>query len=256
MKHWIDATIYIYPQDHRPSNLIYDAFKMPGKTLVVLGSGPGIGVGVASTFSVRGFTHIALVSRDDARLKKDQDTVLDAIQERGYSCQVRSWPCDLTDFDQLAKILGEIEKFGQLECVLFNAARVAGQPPLDETIEQIEKDFRLTNIALYKVAEWAIPLLRQAGSDNSPSLFVTSTTLLYKEPVPDLVSLSMVKSAQRALVLSLNAKYEDVHIALLSIGGVVSPEATNLSPENIAQKCWEFYKQPRTNWKKEMEIHE
>jgi short-subunit dehydrogenase len=56
---------------------------MPGKALVVLGSGPGIGVGVACNFAVRGFTHVALVSRDQDRLKKDQDTVLDAIQERG-----------------------------------------------------------------------------------------------------------------------------------------------------------------------------
>lgn len=229
---------------------------MPGKTLVVLGSGPGIGVGVASTFSVRGFTHVALVSRDKTRLAKDQDAVLDAIQERGYSCIVKSWSCDLSKFDQLEKTLAEVQKFGQLECVLFNAARVAGHPPLDETIEQIEDDFRLTNLALYKTAQWAIPLLQKAGSDSSPSFFVTSTTLLYKEPVPDLVSLSMVKSAQRALVLSLHAKYEDVHIALLSIGGVVSPDAKNLSPENIAQKAWELYKQPKDKWEREMEVHE
>lgn len=66
---------------------------------------------------------------------------------------------------------------------------------------------------------------------------MTSTTQLYKEPVPDLVSLSMVKSAQRALVVSMNAKMgSDVHIALLSVGGVVSPEAKNLSPDNIANK--------------------
>ena len=47
----------------------------------------------------------------------------------------------------------------------------------------------------------------------------------------------MVKSAQRALVLSLHAKFSsEVHIALLSIGGVVAPEAKNLSPDNIASK--------------------
>lgn len=116
----------------------------------------------------------------------------------------------------------------------------------------------MTNIALYKTAQWALPLLQQASSDNtSPSFFVTSTTLLYKEPVPDLVSLSMVKSAQRALVLSLHAKHgADVHIALLSIGGVVAPDAKNLSPENIADRAWELYKQPKAKWEREMEVHE
>ena len=116
---------------------------MPGKTLVVLGSGPGIGVAVARAFSVRGFTHIALVSRDKNRLQQDRDQVLDAIQERGYSCQVKMWQCDLAEFDQLEQTLAEIEKFGSLECVLFNAARVAGKPPLDESIEDIEHDFRV-----------------------------------------------------------------------------------------------------------------
>jgi len=119
------------------------------------------------------------------------------------------------------------------------------------------KSFQLTNLALYEVACWAIPLLKKAPAENSPALIVTSTTLLYKEPVPDLVSLSMVKSAQRSLVLSLHAKFgSEVHVALLSVGGVVAPEAKNLSPENIADKAWELYKQPRESWQREMEIHE
>jgi len=132
---------------------------MPGKTLLVLGSGPGIGVGVASTFSVRGFTHIALVSRDATRLAKDQDTVLDAIQERGYSCQVKTWPCDLTDFEQLKKTLDEVKHFGSLECVLYNAARVAGKPPLEENNEGIEKDFRVLSPTLVTEIEADIQLL-------------------------------------------------------------------------------------------------
>ena len=82
---------------------------MPGKTLLVFGSGPGIGTSVASTFAVRGFTHIALVSRDSARLKEDQDRVLDAIQERGYSCQVKTWTCDVADLEALRKLLKEVQ---------------------------------------------------------------------------------------------------------------------------------------------------
>ncbi|TKA80050.1 hypothetical protein B0A55_01752 [Friedmanniomyces simplex] len=229
---------------------------MPGKTLLCLGSGPGIGVSVACTFAVRGFTHVALVSRDPSRLNEDKDKVLDAIQERGYSCQVKIWACDLSDLDALRKTLEEIKSFGSLECVLFNAARVAGKPPLEESVEAIQNDFQLTNLALYETAQWAIPLLKQTPSDNSPSLFVTSTTMLYKEPVPSLVSLSMVKSSQRALMLSLHAIYgADVHVALLSVGGVVSPKKKYLSPENIASQCWELYKQPKAKWEREMEIH-
>lgn len=99
--------------------------------------------------------------------------------------------------------------------------------------------------------------MKQAPEDSQPSLIVTSTTQLYKEPVPQLVSLSMVKSAQRALVLSLNATHgKDVHIALLSVGGVVHPDNPNLSPVNIAEQAYKLYKQPRGSWEREIEIHE
>jgi len=230
---------------------------MPGKTLVILGSGPGIGIAVAKVFSVRGFTHVALVSRNKERLAQDEDNVLDAIQERGYSCRVKTWVCDIADLKQLNGTLKEIESFGSLECVLFNPARVAGKPPLEESNEAIEADFRLTNIGLHETAKWAIPLLKQAPEDSLPSLFVTSTTQLYKEPVPQLASLSMVKSAQRSLVLSLNALHgKEVHIGLVSVGGVVSPDAKNLNPENIAEQAYKLYKQPRGSWEREVEIHE
>jgi NAD(P)-dependent dehydrogenase (short-subunit alcohol dehydrogenase family) len=116
---------------------------MPGKTLVILGSGPGIGIAVAKVFSVRGFTHVALVSRNKERLAQDEDNVLDAIQERGYSCRVKTWVCDISDLKQLNATLKEIESFGSLECVLFNPARVAGKPPLEESSEAIEADFRV-----------------------------------------------------------------------------------------------------------------
>lgn len=67
----------------------------------------------------------------------------------------------------------------------------------------------------------------------------------------------MVKSAQRALVLSLNAMHgKDVHIGLLSVGGVVHPDAPNLSPLNIAEQAYKLYKQPRGSWEREIEIHE
>jgi len=116
---------------------------MPGKTLLILGSGPGIGVSIARTFAVRGFTHIALVARNKDRLAQDEDQVLTAIQERGYSCQVRTYVCDIADLEQLKTTLRQLENFGTLECVLFNAARVAGGPPLEESTEAIERDFRV-----------------------------------------------------------------------------------------------------------------
>ena len=54
-----------------------------------------------------------------------------------------TWACDLADSPKARSILADIEKFGSIECVLFNAAREAGKPPLEETVEQIEQDFQV-----------------------------------------------------------------------------------------------------------------
>lgn len=138
---------------------------MPGKTLVILGSGPGIGVAVARTFAVRGFTQVALVSRNKDRLAEDQDQVLTAIQERGYSCQVKTWVCDIANLDQLKDTLKDIGGFGTLECVLFNAARVAFGPPLEESTEAIEQDFRVS-ISVLILISWTdmFPKAHEPGS--------------------------------------------------------------------------------------------
>lgn len=49
----------------------------------------------------------------------------------------------MADSPKARSILADIEKFGSIECVLFNAAREAGKPPLEETVEQIEQDFQV-----------------------------------------------------------------------------------------------------------------
>lgn len=56
---------------------------------------------------------------------------------------------------------------------------------------------------------------------------------------------------------SLHAKYgKEIHVALLSVGGIVSPEAKNLNPSNIADEAYALYKQPKSQWQFEVEILE
>ncbi|KAK3078216.1 hypothetical protein LTS18_008135, partial [Coniosporium uncinatum] len=45
------------------------------KTLVLLGSGPGIGVAVSSHFASHGFNTIIMISRDASRLRDDAKSV-------------------------------------------------------------------------------------------------------------------------------------------------------------------------------------
>ncbi|KAE9380072.1 putative NADP(+)-dependent dehydrogenase [Stipitochalara longipes BDJ] len=229
-----------------------------GRTLVVLGSGPGIGVSVASLWAKNGFEKVALLARDSARLKIDSRTVSEAAGAVGKFVEVQTWSVDLTNTKALNIILEEVQLFGQIDCVLFNATAVRKSKLLEEPEEIIEQDFRLSNIALYNTARWAIPLLLKASDTTRlslPALLVTSGGVS-KDPVPQKFVLSMVKAAQRSLTISLAKSYqeEDIHIGLITVGGAVDPSYPRLNPTFIAEQTWDFFCQKKSERTLEVEI--
>ena len=63
----------------------------------------------------------------------------------------------------------------------------------------------------------------------------------------------MAKAAQASLVKLLAADNEGaVHVALVTVGGQVTPEEKVNNPPNIAAKFWDLYEQKKGNWEFEM----
>jgi hypothetical protein len=67
-------------------------------------------------------------------------------------------------------------------------------------------------------------------------------------------SLSLVKAAQRNLVLSLQAMYPTVHIVLLNVGGQVTADDEFWNPMAVAKKFWVLYSQDKEKWMSELDI--
>jgi short-subunit dehydrogenase len=111
--------------------------------LLVIGSGPGIGVATASLFARKKFSKIALISRDKIRLSKDQDAILQAAQSAGKTVEIKIWSVDITDSTAFTAVLKEMEEFASFSCVLFNAARVEPSDLLTFPEEEILKDFKV-----------------------------------------------------------------------------------------------------------------
>jgi hypothetical protein len=114
-----------------------------------------------------------------------------------------------------------------------------------------------TTLALYMTAKWAFPImsaLRISDPEAKPAFLVPSS-LLPHAPIPELFSLSLVKSAQRNLVISLADMFEEkgVRIGLIVIGGAVSLGARRLNPEFIAKSTWELFAEGK---RREIEILE
>lgn len=113
------------------------------KTLVVIGSGPGIGRHTASEFASRGFERVALVSRNAERLQQDASYVSSG-RNVSKDLKVKTYSADVSDPEALQKTLKQVETdLGPPEVVLFNAARVEPSPLLETGYERVLEDFKV-----------------------------------------------------------------------------------------------------------------
>ncbi|KAG0645479.1 hypothetical protein D0Z07_8592 [Hyphodiscus hymeniophilus] len=219
--------------------------------MVVVGSGPGIGLSTASIFASRKFSKIVLISRDSSRLSKDKASVLEAANAAGREVEVSIFSQDIAETKSFEKTLKKVEELGEISCVFYNAARVCPSDLMTYAEEEVIKDFMITNIGLLTTARWAMPLLTK--SVDKPSLLVTNS-MMWKRPVPQYFALSMVKTSQRTLVQMLKTSYPDVHVAMVNVEGIVSPKDPIFSPKAIGEKIWEVYEQDKGNWTLEENI--
>lgn len=220
---------------------------MASATLVVFGSGPGIGISVAKLFAQKHFDRIALCARSAERLASEKAEVEDAAKKVGRTVQVHTYPTDLSNLDSLSRTLKEIDKLGPLGCVYHNAARINPSEPLAAPVEEIEEDFKTGNLALYVIAKWAVPLL-QKGGHSSPSFLVTNSHLP-EQPMSILLSLSMSKASQQNMIIGLHEAFgKDIHFGVIKVCGQVSPEKAQLNPTNIAEKAVALYEQKKGSW--------
>ncbi|KKY32255.1 putative short-chain alcohol [Diaporthe ampelina] len=217
------------------------------KTLVVIGSGPGIGRSVTTLFATKRYNNVALIARRADQLGLEQKAVEEAV---GSGVRVKTYAVDVVDSSALLKALDDVEaQLGKPECIFYNAARVLPSELLTHDVKDVEYDFKINVSALYTVAQREIPhLLELAKQDNKalPSIIVTSS-LLPQHPIPQLFALSLVKAAQRSLVQSLSLTYasQGVHLGLINVGGPVSPEHETWNPANIATKAWDWFAKSR-----------
>ncbi|KAI5363092.1 putative short-chain dehydrogenase/reductase SDR, NAD(P)-binding domain superfamily [Septoria linicola] len=215
--------------------------------LVVFGCGPGIGIATARLFAQKHFSKIVLLARSAQRLEQEKRQVEEAAQEIGREVGVTALPTDLANFDHLRASLQAIEKLGEISTVFFNAARIKPSDVLTTTVEEIEEDYRVSTLALYITAQWALPKLLEASRPR-PSFIVTSSHLP-EQPLPFLLSLSATKASQQNVVHALKIAFgERIHIGCVKIAGSVSVQEKNLNPNNIAKEIVQFYEREEEQW--------
>lgn len=113
-----------------------------GKTLIVVGSGPGIGRSVTTLFATKRYSNVALIARRAEQLKLEQKAVEEAV---GAGVNVKTYAVDVVDSEAFIKALDDIEaQLGKPECIFYNAARVLPSELLTHDIKDVEYDFKVS----------------------------------------------------------------------------------------------------------------
>lgn len=224
----------------------------PAGSIFVIGSGPMIGSHVARLFATHGFSHIVLFSRSTVHLARDASFVTSAAP----SASVTTYAVDVADHTSFTSVLEQaISEAGEPEVVIYNAARINYGLVGEYAPSDIVEDFKVPNLGLYTTASVLLPRLRKLADTHPeahPALFVTSGAIIH-QPFAPVFSLSMAKAAQASLAKLLAEEHKDVvHVALVTIGGQVSPSEEVNNPENIATRFWALYEQTKGSWEFEM----
>ncbi|KAK3367773.1 hypothetical protein B0H63DRAFT_405091 [Podospora didyma] len=212
------------------------------RTILVIGSGPGIGRSISTLFASKRYNNVVLIGRRAEQLKLEQA----AVEAASPTVSVKIYAVDATDTAALLAALDDAEAaFGKPEVIFCNAARVLPSALLEHDVKDIEYDFKINVSALYVLAQRYIPdLITLAKTDPSAQpAFIVTSSLLPQHPYPPFFALSLVKAAQRNLMQSLAETYagQGVHIGVIVVGGPVSPDHEAWNPENIAAKTWEWF---------------
>lgn len=119
---------------------------MPSGSVVIIGSGPGIGRSVAAEFAAKGFSRFALLARREEQLAADRDFVL----QQNASADVKTYTTDVT---QLAKLKDTLQQagsdLGPPEVVLYNAARVQTSKLPETSEEEMNHEFQVCFILFH-----------------------------------------------------------------------------------------------------------
>lgn len=111
------------------------------RTIVIIGTGPGIGRSVTSLFASNRYNKIALLARRDEQLQLEKAAVEAAVR---HPVTVKTYVVDVSDGDALVSAMDKIDAdLGQPEVIFYNAARVVFSNFFEHPVKEIEYDFKV-----------------------------------------------------------------------------------------------------------------
>lgn len=205
------------------------------KTILIVGSGPGISLSVAYRFAREGFRIIFC-----ARNEKSLQILTQKINDIGFKASY--YVADVSDFERMQSLVSEIYHKYSIEVMLYNAAAANSRKIEDLTPDQMINDFKINVAGALNVAKACL----KVNEEKSPMALLFTGGGLALKPFYEYASLGIGKAGLRSLVYSLAQeckKNSYIKIGTVTVAGLVK-KGTRFDPDRIANEFWQLYADP------------
>jgi NAD(P)-dependent dehydrogenase (short-subunit alcohol dehydrogenase family) len=217
------------------------------KVCLITGVGPGTGAALVERFAAGGY-EIAMLARSADRLA--------ALERRVPNCH--AFACDVSNAEVLLSVAADIKsRLGAPDVIVHNAVGGAFGDILTVEAGTLEQNFKTNVMALFHLAQFALPGMMEAGSGV---ILATGNTSAYRGRA-QFAGFAPTKAAQRILLESIARKAgpAGVHAAYVAIDAVIDvpwtrkqfpekPDAFFCKPVDIAEECYRIAHQPNSAW--------
>jgi NAD(P)-dependent dehydrogenase (short-subunit alcohol dehydrogenase family) len=220
------------------------------KTALIVGVGSGLSASLARLFAKHGLK-VALAARRADNLKA-------LAQETG----AKSFTCDSTKSDQVAKLFADVETaLGAPDVVIYNASYRTRGPFVDLVPDEVAQSIAVSAFGGFLVAQEAVK--RMLPQHRGAIIFTGASASVkgYAQSAP----FAMGKFALRGLAQSMARELQPqgIHVAHVVVDGGIKSERrpdppekpdSMLDPDAIAQSYWHLLQQHRSAWAWEIEL--
>lgn len=195
--------------------------RVKDKTIIVTGSGGGIGEGIAKRLAAEG----AKVIVNDINAELGEQVVASIVKNGGTAS---FFAADVTKSAEVKALVdAAVQRYGRLDVMVNNAGWThRNQPALDVSEEDFDKCYAINVKSIYLATVYAVPVFRAQGGGS----FINIASTAGVRPRPGLTWYNGSKGAVITTSKSLAAELGPDNIRVNCINPVFNPD-TGLSAE-------------------------
>ncbi|MFE0148891.1 SDR family NAD(P)-dependent oxidoreductase [Nonomuraea sp. NPDC059007] len=206
------------------------------RTLVVVGAGPGLGMGVARAFGRAGF-QVGLIARTPEKL----DALVAELTDLGIGAA--AFPADVRDRDALAAALAAVkERLGTIDVLEYGPSPTGPiTNAVQTTVESATAQLELNLLGAVHAVGQVLPDMRARGDGAVLLTTGVSSTV----PAPFLANVGAAMAGLRNWAHSLHTELrpEGVYVGTVTIATGIAPGGGEGDPDAIGARYLRMYRQ-------------